>query len=277
MKSLYLSLFVVLFMSCNSDDDPITKDYTAENEQEIVDYIEAYGLNPIRTNSGLYYIVDEVGDGAEITETSDVSVRMKVLTIDGTILFEDDIDAISINLQDALSGWIEGFQFFNEGGSGTLILPAHLAYGNSAVNGIPEGSVVIFEFEIVDYVAENEQEIIDYIQENNLEDVLVSGSGLYYLINEQGEGEEPSENSNVTVAYKGYFTDGEVFDQSNTNGASFNLSGVIPGWTEGIRYFNEGGHGLLLVPSHLAYGRYNFQDIPGGSVLIFEVNLKSVN
>jgi FKBP-type peptidyl-prolyl cis-trans isomerase FkpA len=34
--------------------------------------------------------------------------------------------------------------------------------------------------------------------------------GLYYIINEPGTGKQPTANSNVTVAYKGYFTDGKV-------------------------------------------------------------------
>ena len=42
-------------------------------------------------------------------------------------------------------------------------------------------------------------------------------------------------------------------------------------------YFKEGGSGTLLVPSSLAYGRFGSQSIPGGAVLIFDVNLKSVN
>jgi FKBP-type peptidyl-prolyl cis-trans isomerase FkpA len=69
---------------------------------------------------------------------------------------------------------------------------------------------------------------------------------------------------------------GEVFD-SSTSGISFNLQQVIKGWTEGITYFKEGGTGILLVPAHLGYGNNDYRGIPGGSVLIFEVELISVN
>ena len=100
---------------------------------------------------------------------------------------------------------------------------------------------------------------------------------MYYVINEEGTGDNPTASSNVTVAYKGYFTDGNVFDESNVDGISFNLGGVIPGWTEGIQYFKEGGSGQLLIPSHLAYGSNDYRDIPGGSVLIFDISLKSIN
>ena len=129
---------------------------------------------------------------------------------------------------------------------------------------------------VTDYTAKNEQEIKDYLAKNNLT-AQRSTSGLYYIINEQGTGTQPTAASNVTVAYKGYFTNGNVFDQSKAEGISFGLNQVIRGWTEGIPYFKAGGSGVLLVPSHLGYGSYNYGPIPGGSVLIFDVKLISVN
>ncbi|MDP3682072.1 MAG: FKBP-type peptidyl-prolyl cis-trans isomerase [Flavobacterium sp.] len=128
----------------------------------------------------------------------------------------------------------------------------------------------------VDYTVQNEKEIVDYVAKNKLT-ATKTDSGLYYVINEAGDGEQPTATSNVTVAYKGYFTNGNVFDQSNASGISFGLNQVIKGWTEGIPYFKEGGSGILLVPSHLGYGSNDYSSIPGGSVLIFEVKLISVN
>ncbi len=128
----------------------------------------------------------------------------------------------------------------------------------------------------IDYVAKNEEEIIAYISKNDL-NAQKSTSGLYYVINDPGTGAQPTSTSNVKVAYKGYFTNGSVFDASSAAGIPFNLQQVIKGWTEGITYFKEGGSGLLLVPAHLGYGNSDYSTIPGGSVLIFEVNLISVN
>jgi FKBP-type peptidyl-prolyl cis-trans isomerase FkpA len=128
----------------------------------------------------------------------------------------------------------------------------------------------------VDYTVQNEKEIVDYIAKNNLT-ATKTDSGLYYVINEAGTGAQPTSSSNVTVAYKGYFTNGNVFDQSNAAGISFGLNQVIKGWTEGIPYFKEGGNGVLLIPSHLGYGSNGSGPIPGGSVLIFDVKLIKVN
>lgn len=128
----------------------------------------------------------------------------------------------------------------------------------------------------VDYVAQNEKEIVAYIAKNNLI-AQRSDSGLYYVINNAGTGKQPTAISNVTVAYKGYFTSGSVFDESKAEGVSFGLQQVIKGWKEGIPYFKEGGSGILLVPAHLGYGSNDSNGIPGGSVLIFEVKLITVN
>lgn len=128
----------------------------------------------------------------------------------------------------------------------------------------------------IDYTEQNEKEIVAYIEKHNLT-TQKSDSGLHYVINEMGAGEQPNVNSNVTVAYKGYFTNGNVFDQSDAKGISFGLQQVIKGWTEGITYFKEGGSGILLIPSHLGYGSRGTNGIPGGSVLVFDINLISVN
>jgi FKBP-type peptidyl-prolyl cis-trans isomerase FkpA len=128
----------------------------------------------------------------------------------------------------------------------------------------------------VDYTVQNEKEIVDYIAKNKLT-ATKTDSGLYYVINEVGTGAQPTASSNVTVAYKGYFTNGNIFDQSKPEGISFGLNQVIKGWTEGIPYFKEGGNGVLLIPSHLGYGSNGSGPIPGGSVLIFDVKLIKVN
>ena len=75
---------------------------------------------------------------------------------------------------------------------------------------------------------------------------LRSDSGLYYVIEKEGTGEHPNSNSEVTVKYKGYYTNDKVFDQNDNT--SFTLQQVIPGWAEGLTYFKKGGSGMLLIP-----------------------------
>jgi len=277
MKSLFIAFFVVLFVSCSSDDgDSFPKDFSAINEQEIIEYIAANNLTASRTDTGLYYVIEEVGEGVPLTATSDVSIRFKAYYLDGSLADQTPEYGVPANLQTTIPGLTEGLQHFKEGGNGILIVPSSLAFGSNDYMGIPGGSVIIFVIEVIDWAVENKEEIVEYIEANDLI-ATESETGLYYIIEEQGTGEQPTGTSNVTVAYKGYYSDGTVFDESNEDGVSFDLDKVIPGWTEGVQYFKEGGSGKLLIPSSLAYGRLGKQSIPGGAVLIFDVNLKSIN
>lgn len=101
-----------------------------------------------------------------------------------------------------------------------------------------------------------------------------TSSGLYVVIDEPGTGASCDVTSIVTVAYKGYFDNNQVFDEST--GATFPLSSVIKGWQEGIPYFKEGGSGKLLIPSALAYGPSGQGPISPNTVLIFDVELINV-
>jgi FKBP-type peptidyl-prolyl cis-trans isomerase FkpA len=117
--------------------------------------------------------------------------------------------------------------------------------------------------------------ILKYIADNNL-DAMNIGSGLYYVNEQTGTGENPDPSSTVRVAYRGYFTNGEVFDESSSAGVTFGLNQVIQGWRMGIPFFKEGGRGMLLIPSGLAYGDSNRPGIPPNSVLIFDIHLIEV-
>ena len=127
-----------------------------------------------------------------------------------------------------------------------------------------------------DFKPQTEADIIQYIENKNL-NAQKTSSGLYYVINNEGSGTRPNSTSSVTVAYEGKLLNGNVFDKRDSNGISFPLNRVIAGWTEGIQLFKEGGEGTLLIPFNLAYGLQRVGDIPGGAVLVFDINLITVN
>lgn len=127
----------------------------------------------------------------------------------------------------------------------------------------------------VDQATSDDRIIKQYISDHNL-NATATGSGLYYVITTQGNGAQPNGNSTVTVKYKGYLTDGSVFDQTGNSGATFGLGNVIKGWQEGIPLFKKGGKGMLLIPSALGYGDQAQGSIPANSVLIFDIELLDV-
>jgi FKBP-type peptidyl-prolyl cis-trans isomerase FkpA len=95
----------------------------------------------------------------------------------------------------------------------------------------------------------------NYIANNNLT-AEKTPEGLYYIITKEGNGERANIGSTVTVHYKGYKLNGDIFDSSYDRGktSTFGLTQVIQGWQIGIPKLSVGGTGTLLIPSNLAYG-----------------------
>ncbi|MCJ8340674.1 MAG: FKBP-type peptidyl-prolyl cis-trans isomerase [Pseudomonadales bacterium] len=108
------------------------------------------------------------------------------------------------------------------------------------------------------------------------EGVTTTESGLQIEIIAAGTGSAPTLEDTVVVHYKGSTIDENVFDSSykRDKPATFPLSRVIKGWTEGLQLIKEGGKAKLYIPSELAYGLQGAgADIGPGETLIFEVEL----
>ena len=104
-------------------------------------------------------------------------------------------------------------------------------------------------------------------------------SGLLYKVLATGNGVKPtSPTDTVLVHYKGTLPDGSVFDETPSDGdpIRFALNQVIPGWTEGLQYVEEGGKIKLVIPSEIGYGSRGSGPIPGNTPLTFEVELHKV-
>ncbi|STY29771.1 macrophage infectivity potentiator [Legionella wadsworthii] len=109
--------------------------------------------------------------------------------------------------------------------------------------------------------------------------VVVLPSGLQYKVIEAGTGNKPSKTDTVTVEYTGTLIDGTVFDSTEKTGkpATFQVSQVIPGWTEALQLMPAGSTWEIYVPSDLAYGpRSVGGPIGPNETLIFKIHLISV-
>ncbi|HEU4470325.1 MAG TPA: FKBP-type peptidyl-prolyl cis-trans isomerase [Flavisolibacter sp.] len=104
--------------------------------------------------------------------------------------------------------------------------------------------------------------------------VKTTPSGLQYEVITEGKGPRPAATDTVTVNYAGTLINGTQFDKND--GISFPLNGVIPGWTEALQLMPAGSKYKLYIPYQLAYGLNDQGPIPGGSVLVFEVDLVAV-
>jgi len=108
--------------------------------------------------------------------------------------------------------------------------------------------------------------------------VITLPDGLQYTVLAEGTGAMPAANDVVSVNYRGTLLDGTEFDSSYKRGqpAQFPVNGVIKGWTEALQLMKTGSKWKLFIPSDLAYGENGQRGIPPNSVLVFEVELLSV-
>lgn len=107
------------------------------------------------TASGLQYIVDKEGEGAQPTAEDEVTVHYTGKLLDGTV-FDSSVsrgEPATFPLNRVIPGWTEGVQLMKEGGKYTFFIPSDLAYGPQGVpNAIPPHSTLIFDVELIKVV-----------------------------------------------------------------------------------------------------------------------------
>ncbi len=118
-------------------------------------------------------------------------------------------------------------------------------------------------------------------------DVDTTDLGVYYVIDSIGDGDFPYDDDTLTVKYTGFFINGQVFDYSSNDGFDvvLGLTGpgsVIEGWNDGLKQFNKGGRGYLIIPSEFAYGEAGFPNgyggysIPPNTTLVFTIEVLDI-
>ena len=98
---------------------------------------------------------------------------------------------------------------------------------------------------------------------------------FYKVIGKGGQKKpSPGRNSVVTVHYTGKTINGRTFDSSRSGVApAFRLRDLIPGWIIALQQMHPGDRWEVYIPAEQAYGRFNQPGIPGGSTLIFDIQL----
>ena len=130
--------------------------------------------------------------------------------------------------------------------------------------------------------AENKAKNEAFMAENKAkEGVVTLPSGLQYRIIKKGTGAIPKATDDVQVIYEGKTIDGKVFDSTAKHGSefdTFNVGGLIKGWTEALQLMPVGSKWEIFIPYNLAYGeRGAGRDIAPYSTLIFTLELKDID
>lgn len=132
------------------------------------------------------------------------------------------------------------------------------------------GFFFVFGQTLVNVFSGNNQQVQQAAQAQQLQtqDTVIGGGDVAQL------------GDRVVVNYVGKFTDGKVFDSSISRNEPFQFvlgsSQVIQGWNQGIVGMRVGGKRTIVVPPDLGYGMNDYGPIPGGSTLVFDVELLKV-
>ncbi len=127
----------------------------------------------------------------------------------------------------------------------------------------------------------------DYIQANKMwleekakeADVKPLAKGVYYKVLTTGQANDkhPTRQSIVTVHYTGWTINGKKFDSSRGGvPVAFRLGDLIEGWIIAMQEMCVGDKWEVYIPSEMGYGKFSQPGIPGGSTLIFKIELFSI-
>ena len=111
------------------------------------------------------------------------------------------------------------------------------------------------------------------------EGVRKLSGGVCYKVLKEGiqDGRHPSPRSIVIVHYTGRTIDGKQFDSSlGGTPLAMRLSDLIEGWIVALQHMCVGDKWEIYIPADMGYGRFSQPGIPGGSTLIFEIELEGI-
>lgn len=227
------------------------------------------------TDSGLAFVILQAGTGDEHPGPVDiVKVHYTGWTTDGN-MFDSSVvrgQPAGLPLDRVIAGWTEGVQLMVVGEKRRFWIPEELAYA-----GLPERpqGMLVFDIELLGIQKKPVMPTVPEDVSGPPREAEYTRSGLASKVLLPGTGtEHPKRSSNVTVHYSGWTTDGKMFDSSVMRGqaATFPLTKVIRGWTEGLQLMVVGEKRRFWIPEKLAYGGQ--AGAPQG-MLVFDVELLS--
>ncbi len=185
----------------------------------------------------------------------------------------------TFGLNQVIKGWTEGLQLMTVGEKRRFWIPGALAYGDKPSRpGAPSGQLT-FDVELLEIIkAPTPPETPKNVAKAPAS-ATKTASGLKYIVLEKGAGTKPTLKDRVSVHYSGWTKDGKMFDSSIMRGrpATFGVTGVIKGWTEGLQLMAPGAKYRFWIPGDLAYGEKARRPGAPSGQLTFDVELIKVN
>lgn len=145
-----LPLFLVL-AACNETSKTTT---AGANMNETDKYIENFKkqANVKELDGGI--LVQTITEGKGVTPVSSDTVKVHYTgTLVNGKVFDSSVvrgEPAEFPLNQVITCWTKGVAQMRKGGKAKLVCPAPTAYGNRALPGIPAGSTLVFEVDLLD-------------------------------------------------------------------------------------------------------------------------------
>ncbi len=316
MKSVFANflfslLIVCPLLGCMDQEESAFEQQAREEDQLINNYLTDNGIQAERLRSGIYTeVLTSNSTGTAIADESIVAIRYSLSTLAGKLIGDLPDSAAPVRFFHAQrnpnalfpQGINIAIERMREGERHRLYLPSYQAFGSYSFGQlIPRETIIIADIEVVkleheDSIKENNHQALEeFILQENLENVEELSSGVFLEILEEGTGDLPKTGNLVKVNYKGYYLDGEVFDESEKDKPIEFFVGketVIQGFEAGVSALKKGGKARVMIPSHLGFAEgiqvippairkdflkeYNIRDWRPYEPIIFELELVDI-
>lgn len=137
-----------------ADEIKLQKEKNMQETVAIDKYIADNNLTVQTSPTGLKYVINTPGDGAQAEAGKTVKVHYTGRLLDGT-KFDSSLDRndpieFILGKGMVIPGWDEGIALLKVGGKALLVIPSNLAYGSRGAGGIiPPFAPLTFEVELV--------------------------------------------------------------------------------------------------------------------------------
>ncbi len=309
-----MRFYFILFVCGYLPGLPVSAAAAVSDSIPLERYLAAKKIQAEKDQYDIFYTIDKQGNGMQPRQGDYIKMHYIGRLLDGYV-FDRSLPrepfVFQLGYGQVIRGWDLAFPRLRIGSKATIYLPAELAYGDAGVGEIPPGADLIFDVELLEimtaeaydaYMADNEEKerkafeakmaeqfaqdkkmIHEYAVSHQLK-VKRTDSGLSYAITKAGKGPTAQPGNTVKVHFEGYLPDGTLFQSSLDRNEPFQFvlgtGKVIPGWEEGLRFFNKGSQGWLLLPSRLGYGATPLKTgeitIPANSLLIFKIKVLEI-
>ncbi|WP_316771303.1 FKBP-type peptidyl-prolyl cis-trans isomerase [Pedobacter frigiditerrae] len=273
--TLALVGMLILFNSCKKEYETIE----SIDDAKIQAYIKKNNLTMTKDPSGFYYQTVSQGTGAPLLNKDSVLYNLSIGSLAGanyytTAAYTNEGTYLGYISPSSYRTALEGV---NRGAKVRVILPSYLAYGKNGNATVPSNEVIISDITTDILPTQwqiDDKRIIDFLAAKGLT-ATKSPLRVYYIVKTAGTGTSVDISSTITVKYTGRTLNGNVFDTSGDNTIVSPLMSLIKGW-EVLLGMQKGAKVRIFVPSDLGYGLSAQTNIPGSSVLDFDIELVDV-